>query len=234
MSPPDSAPSPPPDATGPGSAPAPPSSSPLPGCLILITTLVVFGSLATWFTVVFVKQSRAIAGFTAEQASPVPLPDATPGQIAETRRKLDDLLLAAVRNEMDRILFSAEDLNAMIASQELLADFRGQTHIRSISEAGIEAEMTQPLRSGFLRQGTRHLNGVFRVKPELAGGTVLFRVVGIEVPGREVPEGFVQSYPAFMKLDPKLEPLDQVLPKLDRIYLEGDHIVVETRVSLPD
>lgn len=208
-------------------------SSPLPGCIILISIIVVFGTLATLFTVVFVKQSRAIAEFTAETAAAVPVATATPEQIADANRKLEDLLLAAARNEMDRVLFTATDLNAIIASQELLADFRGQTHIRGISEEGIEAEMTQPIRTGFLRQGTRHLNGIFRVKPELAGGTILFRVVGIEVPGKEVPAGFVNTYPAFMKIDPKLSPIDQVLPKIGRIYLEGENVVVETRVSLP-
>ena len=70
------------------------------------------------------------------------------------------------------------------------------------------------------------------MKPELTGGTVVFKVVDIEVTGKEVPEGFVQSYPAFMKIDPKLSPFDQVLPKLDRVYVEGDKVVVETRVAL--
>jgi len=208
------------------------ASSPLAGCIIVITIIVVFGTLVTLFTVVFQKQSRVIAGFTSLEAVAVPIATPTADQVETANRKLEDLLLAAVRNEMDRVLFTAADLNAIIASHDLLADFRGQTFIRSISEEGIEAEMTQSLRSGFLKQGTRHLNGVFRVKPELGGGTVNFRVVDIQVPGKEVPQGFIQSYPPFMKFDPKLQPLDQVLPKLGRVYLEGDKVAVETRVEL--
>lgn len=215
-----------------GSGPVGFASSPVAGCAILITAIVVFGTLATLFTVVFHKQSKVIAEFTVLEKATVPAMTPTAEQVTTANRKLEDLLLAAVRNEMDRVLFTADDLNALIASQELLADFRGQTFIRSISEEGIEAEMTQPLRSGFLRQGTRHLNGIFRVKPELGGGTVTFRVVDIQVPGKEVPQGFIQSYPAFMKFDPKLQPLDQVLPKLGRIYLEADKVVVETKVEL--
>ncbi|MCB1078008.1 MAG: hypothetical protein KDM64_09295 [Verrucomicrobiae bacterium] len=221
------------DTTAPAPAPDPGAgSSPVPGCIILITALVVFGLLATVFTVVFHKQSRLIDGFTVAAPTEVPRMTPTQAQINDANRKLEDLLLATARNEMDRVTFTADDLNTLIATQDLLADFRGQTFIRSISDKGIEAEMSQPLRSGFLRQGLRYLNGVFRVKPELTGGTVVFKVVDIEVTGKEVPEGFVQSYPAFMKIDPKLSPFDQVLPKLDRVYVEGDKVVVETRVAL--
>ncbi|MCB1063745.1 MAG: hypothetical protein KDN20_12585 [Verrucomicrobiae bacterium] len=209
-----------------------PTASPLPGCLILIVVCLVFGILATLFTVVFFKQSRLIDGFTEMESKAVPQMEATPEQIKTATRKLNDVYMAALTNEMDRVLFSADDLNALIASKELLADFRGQTYIHSISEDGIEAEMTQPLRSGFLRQGIRYLNGTFRLKPELTGKTVQFKVVDVDVVGKEVPDGFIASYPSFMKIDPKLEPFDQVLPKLGNVYIEGDQVVVETRVSL--
>ncbi len=209
-----------------------PTSSPLPGCVILITVCVVFGILATLFTVVFFKQSRLIDGFTELESRAVPQMEPTPEQVQTANRKLNEVYMATLTNEMDRILFSTDDLNALIATRELLADFRGQTYIRSISEEGIEAEMTQPLRSGFLRQGIRYLNGTFRLKPELTGKTIQFKVVDVDVPGKEVPEGFVTSYPSFMKIDPKLEPFDQILPKLGNVYIEGDHVVVETRVAL--
>jgi hypothetical protein len=209
-----------------------PTASPLPGCLILIVVCVVFGILATLFTVVFFKQSRLIDGFTEQESKEVPQMEATPDQIQTANRKLNDVYMASLTNEMDRVLFSADDLNALIASKDLLADFRGQTYIHSISEEGIEAEMTQPLRSGFLRQGIRYLNGTFRLKPELTGKTVQFKVVDVDVEGKEVPDGFIASYPSFMKIDPKLEPFDQVIPKLGNVYIEGDQIVVETRVAL--
>lgn len=204
-------------------------SSPLPGCVILITVVVVFGLLATVFTIVFHKQSDYFRKVSTE--TPVEVPGFTPTEdlVAVVTDKLDRLLAAAEADELVRIEFTAEDFNTLIGSRELLADFRGQTHVRGISEKGIEAEMTQPIRSGFLRQGIRYLHGTFWLKPEFTGKTVLFRVADIELPGEEVPEGLVNSYPSFMKLDPKLSPFDRVLPKLGKIYVEGDRVIVETR-----
>ena len=209
------------------------SSSPLPGCIILITVVVVFGFLVTLFTVVFHKQTRLIDEFTEDAPIEVSAYEPSAEQVADTDRKMETLMMAAIGNEMDRILFSADDLNTLIATRNILADMRGTTYVVAIDEeTGIETEMTQPLRSGFLRKGIRYLNGTFYLKPEKVAKTVLFTVADIEVSEKEVPDGFVGSYPAFMKIDPELTTVDQVLPKIDRVYLEGDKVVVETRVEL--
>lgn len=233
MSEPDTESRSPADADPSSSTKGPGASSPLPGCIILITVIVVFGFLATLFTVVFQKQNRLIDEFTADAPVTVPTYEPTEDQVQETSRKMETLLLAAVGNEMDRILFTSDDLNTLIATQDILADMRGTTYVVSIDEEkGIETQMTQPLRSGFLRKGIRYLNGTFHLKPEKVAKTVLFTVTDIEVPEKKVPEGFIGSYPAFMKIDPELPTVDQVLPKIDRVYLEDDKVVVETRVEL--
>lgn len=206
-------------------------SSPLPGCIILITVIVVFGALGTWFVFAFRAQSEAIATFTIEAAVETPRFEPTAAQVEVAGTKLEKLEAAAGAGEMVRLLFTAEDLNTLIATRDLLADFRGQTYVRSISNEGIEAEMTQPIRTGFLSKGTRYLHGTFWLKPGIAGGTVVFAVADIEVPGREVPQGFVTNYPAFMKIDPKLAPFDRVLPKLGKVYVEGAAVVVETKAA---
>ena len=209
-------------------------SSPLPGCIILITVTVIFAFLVTLFTVVFQKQNKAIDAFTEAEAATIAIFEPSQEQIDTVNRKMEELLAAAVTNEMDRILFSTDDLNTLIATRELLADMRGQTLVVGIDEEkGIETQMSQQLRSGFLRKGIRFLNGTFYLRPEKAGKTVLFTVEDIDVPGKEIPAGFVGSYPAFMKIDPELATVDQVLPKIERVYLEGDQVVVETRVNLP-
>ncbi len=207
------------------------SPSPLPGCIILITVILVFGSLLTWFAFSFRAQSEAIATFTVESAVETPRFEPSREQIESADAKLTKLAAAADAGEMTRLLFTAEDLNTLIATRELLADFRGQTFVRSISAEGIEAEMTQSIRTGFLNKGSRYLHGTFWLKPGIAGGTVVFAVADIKVPGREVPQGFVTNYPAFMKIDPKLAPFDRVLPKLGKVYVEGAAVVVETKAA---
>ncbi|MCB1230705.1 MAG: hypothetical protein KDN19_10590 [Verrucomicrobiae bacterium] len=208
-----------------------PTSSPLPGCIILITVVVVFGILATLFTYVFHKQNAFFEDDKVTSAESVEVPQTTPteAQIKAVDAKVDQLYQSALNNEVTRVEFTAEDLNTLIATRDLLADFRGQTYVKSISEKGIETEMSQPIRTGFLRQAIRFLHGEFWLKPERSGKTILFRVVDIKLPHIEVPEGMVSSYPTFMKLDHKREPFDKVLPQIGNTYVEADHLVVETR-----
>lgn len=213
-----------------------PISSPAPGCIILVTIIVVFGGLAILYTVVAILQNRGLDEFTDPEPAERAVFEPSPDQIGTATRKTEDLLLVSTANEMDRMLFTADDLNTLIASRELLADFRGTTFIRKISEEGIEAEMSQPVRTGFLGGEFRYLNATFVFKPELRGRTVLFNVVDIrpDDPARPVPEKFVNAYAnlEFFKLDPSNKDLEPVLKKLGKVYLEDDKIAVETRIVL--
>ena len=214
-----------------------PVSSPAPGCIIIITILVVFGGLAILYTVVAILQNRGFDEFTDEEPAERELFETSPEQIRTATRKTEDLLLASTRNEMDRLLFTADDLNTLIATRELLADFRGTTFVRKITEDGIEAEMSQPVRTGFLGSDRfRYLNATFVFKPILKDQTLLFHVVDIrsENPERPVPVKFVDGYARleFFKLDSSNQDLAPALKKLGSVYLEEDKVAVETRVVI--
>lgn len=126
-----------------------PGSSPAPGCVILATILTVFGGLAILYTIVANVQNRRLGGFTEDQPAKIETFAPSAEQTEKANQKLGDLVRAALTNESDRVLFSADDLNTLIATRELLKDFRGQTFIRKIGAEGIEAEMSQPMRKGF-------------------------------------------------------------------------------------
>ncbi len=209
-----------------------PRSSPASGCIILCTIVVVFGGLIVLFTTRGLWMSRQIDAFTTDTAIPVPVAEATPEQSATAVEKLIKVRDAALNNATERITFSAEDLNALIASQEILADFRGSAYIEKITADAIVTRVTQTLRG--LKPGTfRYLNGTMDFTPLLRRKTIVFQIRDVRIPGKEVPEEFIKSYSSqdLFKLDHTNPLLGDVMRELERVYLEDDQLVVETRTK---
>lgn len=206
-----------------------PRSSPASGCIILCTIIVVFGGLLVLFTTRGLWMSRQIDQFTADTAIPVPVAEATPEQSAAALEKLQKISDAALNNATERITFSADDLNVLIASQEMLADFRGSTYIEKITADAIVTRVTQTLRG--LKPGTfRYLNGTMDFTPLLRRKTVVFQIRDVRIPGKEIPEEFIKSYSSqdLFKLDHTNLALGEVMRELERVYLEDGQLVVET------
>lgn len=203
----------------------------LPGCLILGAIIFVFGGLVVLYTFVGMTQNRAIAGFTEDEPADVSIPGPSESEVRTAREKLFAIRAASTQNRADRILFSAADLNTLIATVDAASGFRGNTRVREISSEGLVAEMAQPLRKGFLTKGFRYLNADFVFEPELRKRTIAFRVTDIRpANGQALPGPFVENYAVldFFKLDPKNETIAAHLPAISRVYLEGEHLVVET------
>jgi len=136
---------------------------------------------------------------------------------------------------MDRVVFTAENLNTLIATREKLEGFRGNTFVRRITEEGIEVEMSQPVKKRVLSKEVVYLNGLFTFVPELRKGTVAFRFVDIEKEGVEIPKGFKEGFSAIDNLlvfNPKDELMGPVMKKLGKVYLEEGKLVVETRIEM--
>lgn len=206
--------------------------SPWPGCIILITILVVFGGLAVLYAVVGAYQNRIIGEFTTTEPVDLTIPVPTPPEAEAAVSKLQSIASAARDNRAERVLFSASELNILIETLPALADFRGTTRIEAITSEGIAAEMSQPMRKGILAKGKRYLNATFLFQPELRARTVAFKVLSITPVVGAVPEGFVQNYATldFFKLDPELPAIRDSIRSLGAVYCEEGQVVVETKI----
>jgi|GEM_PF-483557 len=206
--------------------------SPFPGCLIFSTIVLIFGGLIVLYTTVGMTQNRQIGTFTQDKPATIPKLHPTPDQVAAAKSKLLAIKAAVSQNRADRVLFTAEDLNTLIASMEIAKDFRGQTFIKKIGESGILAEMAQPVRKGIFSKGYRYLNGDFLFIPQLRTRTIAFRVVDIRPATGAIPEAFIGGFAGidFFKLDPKNEFLAAHIHSLKRIYTEDGSLVVETKI----
>ncbi|NNE94155.1 MAG: hypothetical protein HKN23_21110 [Verrucomicrobiales bacterium] len=209
-------------------------SSPISGCIILSTVLIVFGGLAILYTVVGFYQHKERAKFLDAEPTEVRVLEPTPLQAEQAEHALFSLISAASQNNMDRVTFTPENLNTLIATREKLAGFRGNTFVKRITAEGIEVEMSQPVKKAVLSKELLYLNGLFTFQPELRKDTVAFKFIDIQKDGVEIPEDFKKGFSAIdnlLVLNPKDEVMAPVMKKLSKVYLEEGKLVVETKIT---
>lgn len=212
---------------------APDRGSPAPGCCILVAILTVFGGLVVLYTVVGIYQHRAIGTFTQETAASLELPVPSSEVVASAMGKLKAVGEAVAAGRSERVLFTAEDLNALIATLDEAKDFRGNARLERIEPGGLVVAMAQPVRKGIFQKGFRYLNGTFVLEPQLRARTIAFKVVAIRPALGEVPKPFVDSYAAIdlFKLDPERPAIKEHIPSLASVYTEDGKLVIETKTG---
>ena len=210
-------------------------ASPLPGCIILITIIVVFGGLAALYIGVGYWMNSEIDAITSSKPAELSVPKPSQQQVNAVYEKLQQLKQATEKNQMVRVSFSAEDINTLIASNPLLADLKGKAKIEKIDSKGIHTKVNQQIRSLPFRPD-RFLNATISFVPVVLKESVVFEIHDIRVPGKKVPQGYIEGYSKqdFFKLDTKNEDLKPVLIQLRRTYLEEDSIIIETGRDLAD
>lgn len=208
----------------------------LPGCIILFAILAVFGGLIVLYSFVGMKQHREIGKFTEDTPAELAIPEPSKEAVDAVEQKLFTLKAAASQNKAERILFTADDLNTLIATKEMAADFRGNTRIKQITPQGLAVEMSQPMRKSPLSRGYRYINAIFLFQPELRARTIAFKVMDILPEEGTLPQQFVSNYSSldFFRLDPNNEVIKAYIPAISRIYVEGDQLVIETKVRSTD
>ena len=207
-----------------------PESSALPGCFILGAILTVFGGLIILYIAVFFVQTRAISKFTSDEPAAIEEFSPSDAQKEAARGKLFSIKAAATQSKRERILFSTDDINSLIATLDILKDYRGSAFVKNITDSGIEVQLTQPMRKSPFSSDHRYLNATFLLLPELRKRTVAFRVLDIESEKGEVPEQFVKNYDTigFFRIDPENPDIKPHISKLSRVYVEEGVVVVET------
>lgn len=200
------------------------------GCIILGAILTVFGGLIILYIVVFFLQRNAFSSFTESEPAKIAVPQPSEAQVESTMGKLAGIDLATKEERIERFLLTKEDLNTLIAECEVLSDCRGTTLVKTISDRGIETQMTRPIRKMPLSNEQWHLNAKFIFWPELRRRTIAMRVVDIFPDKGTMPKGFVESYDSMspLKLDPDSPYIKPYVSKIRRIYIEPPHVVVET------
>jgi len=204
-------------------------ASPLPGCIIVIVTILVFGGLAVLYIGVGYWMNSELDAITSPEPAKLIVSSPDQQQKEAVYEKLRQLKKATESEQMIRVSFSAEDINTLIATDPLLADLKGKAYVDRIDSEGIQTKVNQQLRSLPMRPD-RFLNATITFVPVVLKDSVVFEIRNVHIPDKEVPQGFIEGYSKqdFYKLDTKNEVLKPVLLQLRRTYLEANHIIVET------
>ncbi len=231
--------SPPPDrgsapsqTAPPANAPAPEVRGPLPGCIIVGVCVTIFASLIVFSFWTGIRQSQAIDAFTDNEPARLPVARIQDEAVAaELDAGIATLAQASRQGTVTDLLIDSDGLNHLIATRSELAEMRGRLRVREIAGGAITCEISFPINRLPWQEGRRYLNGQLTLIPELADGEPLFRVTGIEVPGRDVPDWFQDQISFYHLMETFVldETFQPYLRQLAAFRLEEDRLLIRTK-----
>ncbi len=181
------------------------------GCAIFAIMILTFGGIVTWIIHSLLEQNRQIAGFTMEQAEPMPIFSVSDSDKTALRAKLSAFAVAVEKSEAAHLELSVADCNVLLALAtdagiggekdstpypELLrfTGFDAQARV-------LKTEIRLPMNKLPWQDGKRFLVGSASFRPEFDNGSLIVKIEGISVPGKPVPEGFLRNLKIWDWLD---------------------------------
>jgi hypothetical protein len=181
--------------------------SPFAGCLILVLALLMLVFLIGFSAWMPFRQAAEIEKFTATSPAPLAV-EAIEGNETKVNALVERL--EAFRSDLGddkktaRIELTAEDLNLAIAAFPQVQELRKSFRIREIAADALlidicyqlngRPRLTKDGEDGFLTSDPRYLIGTLKARPELARRELSLRVDALEVPGKTVPQGFLDHF----------------------------------------
>jgi hypothetical protein len=214
--------------------------SPFAGCAILVTAVLVMVFLIGFSTLTLFRQFNEIAKFTSEKPAPVKLSiiegrEAELNQLAERLEKFRQQLS---QEEQASIALNPEELNLAIAAFDAFKELRGTFHITGIEGETLRVAISFPLNGkprfasenepGWFTSDTRYLNATLVARPQLYKKEIVLGIDTIEVPGVDVPRGFIDQMSPYRiteryLTDPLLGP---AMAKLTRIEVSDGKVLL--------
>ena len=224
-------------------APEPPQAtarSPLAGCTILIVALLVMIFLVVFSVFTLFRQYKEIVKFTEDKPAEIEVVEleGKESRINALSERLEVFRQKLPEKEEARLALTAEQVNLLIASREILSELRGTFSVESITDEGMRIRISFPLNgiprlskegeSGLITTDPRYLNGVLVSRPVLLKGEVVLKIDDIEVEGAEVPEEFVEQMSPYRPAERynTHEVIGPIMRKLTRVTTEGDQVVL--------
>ncbi|MCE9519380.1 MAG: hypothetical protein K8R87_07505 [Verrucomicrobia bacterium] len=181
------------------------------GCAIFAMMILTFGGIVTWVIHSLLEQNRQIAGFTVEQAEPMPALGASDNDKEALREKLSAFAVAVEKGGAAHLELSVADCNVMLAlatDAGIGGDKESTPYPDLLRFTGFDAqsrvlqsEIRLPMNKLPWQDGKRFLVGSATFRPEIDNGSLILKIEGVSVPGKPVPEGFVRNLKIWDWLD---------------------------------
>ena len=207
-----------------------------PGCLLLIVGalwLVLLGVYMIWKLYAQVRDMRTFADSSPKLVSPA---QPAAERVADLRQRINDFGAAVGRNEKAELRLTVEDLNTLLAAEDLIRSMRENAKVESIGDT-VHLQVSQMLNAIPFSDEKLFLNGTVELAPVVEKDKGLkLRTVNVTVPGKTVVKGFLDLYKEnspvdrFL-LDPLRDNKDPAIPatlkKITNVRLEPGAGVLE-------
>jgi hypothetical protein len=207
-----------------------------PGCLMLIfgaLWLLILVTYMIWKLFAQVNEMRTFADTSAKLVSPAQPKEE---QIASLRARINAFGVAVGRKEKAELRLTVEDLNTLLAAEDIVRSMRENAKVKSIGET-VHVEFSQMINTVPFSDEKLFLNGTLEIAPVMEKDKGLkIRTVNLTVPGKTVTKGFLDLYkenspPDRFLLDPVRESKDpaisETLKKITNARLEPGAAVLE-------
>lgn len=201
------------------------------GCVLVITMMVVVGSLVSFGIYVGLQQNKQFDAFTTAERTSVQRPDPGPGALEKVLAKLKPFSEAVAAEQETEVALTPNDLNVLIDSIDELEPLRDLVAFTGISST-VDARVSMPINTLFRKGQRRYLNGVFRFLPTMDKGRFVLRVQAIESDFGDVPEGFRETFSETSNLlHPyrEIEEWNQAIRSIHEVRLEKGLLILKAK-----
>lgn len=204
--------------------------SPGAGCIIIIMILALFSGVAFFAIYSGLKQDKDIVRFTEEKALELPDEPGTPEEVAAVREKFATFTKTIRENEPATLQLTCRDINILIHNNIEFKEIRDMIYFDSVTPEAITGRTAWPLRRLFWWKPNRYMNGTITLKLEASRGRLFLRLVNIDSPGNEIPEGFIERIAQDDLLNPyKNEDNEDVYESIDSATMNDGSVTIVSK-----
>jgi hypothetical protein len=201
------------------------------GCGFGIFGILYFAGLIAWTFWQANKSNEAVDAFTVANPVIQPVVKLPEAESLALDAKLHSFAGALDAGSRAETRLDAAALNHLIATDERLADLRGQLYINRIENGKVHCQICYPLNGLPWENRKRYMIGNLTLIPELKDGNPAFRVAALEVPGHTLPKGFTDQFSIYHMLEKyqKDETIRRRTLQLSALTGEGGEVVLRSK-----
>jgi hypothetical protein len=158
------------------------------GCITAVV-LAVAAIIAVFFAYSYGrdKYKELVAEYTSSEPAALPQIEMTAEQMQAVRARIDRFGETLNQGERAELILTADELNALIATDPEFADVRGKLYV-TLEGDRIKSRVSFPLDDSQLESlKGRYLNGTADLQAGLRNGELIVKIDTIEVNGKKLP-----------------------------------------------
>lgn len=209
--------------------------SPYYGCTIMVIAVLIFGGIITWSAYTLITQDKQIALITQDEPIKLVPVELTAEQKGDVLRRLTDFGEAAQAGTAASLKLTVPELNALpgLAPKNDYGSYEGMVVLDKTDPAknSLIGRICLPLNKLKFWEGKkRYLVGEATFLTQVHDDGVDAKIVAIQVPGKEVPQGFVNNMEVWTLLAPyrKVEPMASILKGIRSVEVTPEGVVLST------